>query len=76
MNSMKRFLQRVVKQDVLEKPVGRWFRDSCEKTIARKVDLSNEDHCGPCGEYAIQKSNIQQNQIKLPLVPPKHKELQ
>jgi hypothetical protein len=20
-----------------------------------KIDLSNEDHCGPCGQYALQK---------------------
>lgn len=24
-----------------------------------KIDLSNEDHCGPCGQYALVK--IQQN---------------
>jgi len=21
----------------------------------RKIDLSNEDHCGPCGEYILKK---------------------
>lgn len=51
-----RFADRFLKKDI-EKPVGRWFRDSCEKTIARKVDLSNEDHCGPCGEYSLKKLN-------------------
>jgi hypothetical protein len=20
-----------------------------------KIDLSNEDHCGPCGQYALEK---------------------
>ena len=20
-----------------------------------KIDLANEDHCGPCGEYALKK---------------------
>jgi len=22
-----------------------------------KVDLSNEDHCGPCGQYALEVNN-------------------
>jgi hypothetical protein len=22
----------------------------------KKIDLSNEDHCGPCGEYALEKT--------------------
>jgi len=25
-----------------------------------KIDLSNEDHCGPCGQYALEK--IEQKQ--------------
>jgi hypothetical protein len=23
--------------------------------MSNKIDLSNEDHCGPCGEYALDK---------------------
>ena len=23
--------------------------------LLHKVDLSNEDHCGPCGQYALSK---------------------
>ena len=29
--------------------LGRWSIDSCNKKINRKIDLSNTDHCGPCG---------------------------
>ena len=29
--------------------LGRWNIDYCNKKINRKVDLSNVDHCGPCG---------------------------
>jgi len=39
----------------LPKPLGRWNLDYCNKKINRKIDLSNEDHCGPCGNYAIMK---------------------
>ena len=43
----------------LPKPVGRWRTENCEKQLNRKIELSNEDHCGPCSEYVlkIQKNN-------------------
>lgn len=33
------------------KPLGRWNIDYCNKKMNQKIDLSNEDHCGPCGQY-------------------------
>jgi hypothetical protein len=48
----------------LPMPLGRWHLAECPKKIDIKVDWSNEDHCGPCGEkvlkgktYEILKSN-------------------
>ena len=45
--------------------LGRWTIDyndprSAEK-INKKIDLSNEDHCGPCGQYALEKMELQNN---------------
>lgn len=37
------------------KPLGRWNLDYCTKVIDQKIDLSNEDHCGPCGQYDVKK---------------------
>ena len=37
------------------KPLGRWNLEYCTIKIKNKVDLSNEDHCGPCGKYALDK---------------------
>jgi len=37
----------------LPKPMGRWNIEHCNKKINNKIDLANEDHCGPCGQYAI-----------------------
>jgi hypothetical protein len=37
-------------------PLGRWNIDYCSKKINNKIDLSNEDHCGTCGEYIITKT--------------------
>jgi hypothetical protein len=39
----------------LPKPTGRWKIEDCNKKINSKIDLSNEDHCGPCGQYALSK---------------------
>ena len=42
-------------------PLGRWTIDYCNNKINKKIDLSNEDHCGPCGQY---NSLYQQNFVK------------
>ena len=39
----------------LPRPMGRWNIDYCNNKMNTKIDLSNEDHCGPCGQYAITK---------------------
>ena len=48
-------------------PLGRWNIETCNIKINNKIDLSNEDHCGPCGEYVINKNpiNLVQNNNKL-----------
>jgi hypothetical protein len=51
------------------KVLGRWNIDYCNKKVNHKVDLSNEDHCGPCGQYALTKlepknENTIENTIK------------
>lgn len=43
----------------LPKPMGRWNIDYCDVKLNNKIDLSNEDHCGTCGQYAITKINLQ-----------------
>ena len=53
MNFLK-FIRRLLPKDS-PKPVGRWNIDNCNKKTDAKIDLSNEDHCGPCGQYALTK---------------------
>jgi hypothetical protein len=43
------------------KPVGRWRIEKCNKQMNHKIDLSNEDHCGPCGQYALDKIELNKN---------------
>jgi hypothetical protein len=40
------------------KHVGRWRIENCNTQMNQKIDLSNEDHCGPCGQYALNKIEI------------------
>ena len=51
-NVFKKFI--IKKEQII---LGRWKIDYCNKKINRKIGLSNEDHCGPCGEYILKKVN-------------------
>ena len=44
----------------IPKPLGRWGLDYCKIKLNNKIDLSNEDHCGPCGKYALEKLHVKQ----------------
>jgi hypothetical protein len=39
-------------------PLGRWRMENCNNKMNNKIDLSNEDHCGPCGKYALDKIEL------------------
>lgn len=58
-NIIKKFLPKE-----LPKPVGRWRIENCNMQMNQKIDLSNEDHCGPCGQYALEKIEITNNKDK------------
>lgn len=45
----------------IPKPVGRWRIENCNSVMNYKIDLSNEDHCGPCGQYALEKIELEKN---------------
>ena len=50
-----RFLVRVFnhfKPKEMSKPLGRWNND-CNIKTNQKIDFSNEDHCGPCGNTLL-----------------------
>ena len=54
MKFIKSIMQRFIKED--KKVLGRWSIEHCDKKLNSKIDLSNEDHCGPCGQYALEKT--------------------
>jgi hypothetical protein len=58
----------------IPKPVGRWRIENCNSIMNHKIDLSNEDHCGPCGQYALEKiesTNKKNKNIDIILEKPK-----
>jgi hypothetical protein len=54
LRTLKVFLKKLLPKEQT-KPVGRWNIENCNIKTDYKVDLSNEDHCGPCGQYALTK---------------------
>lgn len=57
-----RFIIKTIKLYIKNEPpriLGRWNIDYCNKKMNKKIDLSNEDHCGPCGEYILAKRSNQ-----------------
>jgi hypothetical protein len=46
------------KPKTISTPLGRWRTENCITQMGNKIDLSNEDHCGPCGQYALEKVKL------------------
>jgi hypothetical protein len=63
---LNRIKQLIIKD--IPKPLGRWNIEHCNKKINQKIDLSNEDHCGPCGQYIMERSA---NTLKNKIIPSK-----
>jgi hypothetical protein len=61
---IKNIIINLIPKD-LPKPLGRWQIENCNKKINNKIDLSNEDHCGPCGQYAMEKIEFNNNNKKI-----------
>lgn len=55
MNIFISIINRFFRKNTIN-PLGRWNIDYCSITLNRKIDLSNEDHCGPCGDYLYVKN--------------------
>jgi hypothetical protein len=57
MNFITTIIKKLTPKNIL-KPLGRWRIENCNVQMNRKIDLSNEDHCGPCGQYLLEKVKI------------------
>jgi hypothetical protein len=57
-NLIKIISSKFIFENPKNPPLGRWNIDYCSKKTNTKIDLANEDHCGPCGQYIISKTNV------------------
>jgi hypothetical protein len=57
MKYITNILKKILPKNI-PKPLGRWRIENCNTAMNNKIDLSNEDHCGPCGQYALEKMII------------------
>ena len=57
MNSITTIIKKLLSKNI-SRPLGRWRIENCNVQMNRKIDLSNEDHCGPCGQYLLEKVKI------------------
>ena len=62
MKFIMRIMQKISQKEA-PKPLGRWNLDYCDTKLNNKIGLSNEDHCGSCGQYAITKIELNQKNI-------------
>jgi hypothetical protein len=62
MKYISKFINKLMRKEIPKK-LGRWNIENCNKKIDNKIDLSNEDHCGPCGQYAINKIEMKMKDI-------------
>ena len=57
MNSITTIIKKLISKNI-SRPLGRWRIEKCDVQMNRKIELSNEDHCGPCGQYLLEKVKI------------------
>ena len=58
-------------------PLGRWSQERCAIKLNKKIDLANEDNCGPCGEYILtklEKTKTKTNKTTSPYLMAEHEE--
>jgi len=62
MKFLTSIIRKIVSKESSNKPLGRWNLDYCDKKINNKIDMSNEDHCGPCGQYALSRFEMKRTE--------------
>ena len=61
MNFITTIIKKLTPKNI-SMPLGRWRIENCNVQMNRKIDLSNEDHCGPCGQYLLEKVKIKNDE--------------
>ncbi len=53
MNSIILYIRAIFSKRHYNHHLGRWRIEQCPNKINTKIDLANEDHCGPCGNSTL-----------------------
>jgi hypothetical protein len=61
MKVIKEIIQHFQRKHIY--PLGRWKLEYDTRIVNHKIDMSNEDHCGPCGQYNMNKNDKNHNKI-------------
>ena len=52
---LRRIVSKMKLMDVPKPVLGRWGTECDVNQMNTRIDLANEDHCGPCGTYVLNK---------------------
>jgi|1048.fasta_scaffold144195_1 hypothetical protein len=63
MNAIRDIVRRLMIEE--KKVLGRWNMAYSHKTMKIKIDLSNVDHCGPCGQYLVDTNKKPENEVRI-----------
>lgn len=55
MRSIVKLVRRIIQGDIPKYPAGRWGREVNDAQRSHRVDWTNEDHCGPCGNNDLRE---------------------
>lgn len=56
---------RNIRSKQLPTYLGRWKIEYCNVKINNTVKLANEDHCGSCSQYSLDKINLSNKQSEI-----------
>ena len=59
------FIKRRMMHSYKATMLGRWSRETCDIKTYRRVDLTNEDHCGVCNYSVTVSENNKDNYMIL-----------
>jgi hypothetical protein len=65
MKRVTSIIQRILPNDIPRTPNGRWKLEYCDRKLDNKVELSNEDNCGACNQYALTKNELNNKNISV-----------
>ena len=60
MKTLKNLIKNILKKEEINL-LGRWKIVYCKNITDKKIDLANEDNCGPCDQYKNTKKLLKIN---------------